>query len=78
MSGLFLLHASLSEAYYQARRSLFGYFVRRCIVSCSKLSFEATRNLWHEFQMWSTGHLDDNAYHVRKDLISHSTYADIL
>lgn len=55
-----------------ARRSLFGYFVRRCIVSCSKLSFEATRNLWHEFQMWSTGHLDDNAYHVRKDLISHT------
>ncbi|GJE95105.1 hypothetical protein PsYK624_112850 [Phanerochaete sordida] len=55
-----------------ARRSLFGYFTRRCYVTFMKLSFEAISALWHEFHHWIVGALDEAAYRERKDLLNNS------
>ncbi|EKM55387.1 uncharacterized protein PHACADRAFT_208907 [Phanerochaete carnosa HHB-10118-sp] len=55
-----------------ARRSLFGYFTRRCYVTFTKLSFEAVSALWHEFHHWILGRLDETTYRVRKDLLNNS------
>lgn len=41
----------------QLRRSIFGYFCRRCFVSFVKLSFSAVVNLTRDYQAWTAGNL---------------------
>lgn len=51
----------------QARRSIFGYFCRRCFVSFIKLSFYGVLQLQKDYQAWCSG--DDQAGYspVEKD-----------
>jgi len=39
------------------RRSLFGYFCRRCVVSFIKLSFSGVVKLQKDYQSWIGGDL---------------------
>ncbi|KAJ3546950.1 hypothetical protein NM688_g5456 [Phlebia brevispora] len=56
----------------QARRSLFGYFVRRCSVSFAKLSFEAVEALWKDYFLWVHGELNESTTTIRKDMLTNS------
>jgi hypothetical protein len=45
--------------FYKTRRSIFGYFSRRCYVSFLKLSFAGLVRLCQDYQAWCAG--DDSA-----------------
>ncbi|THH01406.1 hypothetical protein EW026_g1280 [Hermanssonia centrifuga] len=56
------------------RRSLFGYFARRCFVSFLKLSFEAVQSLWQDYHLWVNGNLRE-AYNLFKTQADKKEYA---
>ncbi|KAK7693589.1 hypothetical protein QCA50_003158 [Cerrena zonata] len=52
-----------------ARRSLFGYFCRRCFLSYLKLSHEALNLLFRDYHDWIAGTLDEKTLYIKKDLL---------
>ena len=50
-------HTADSFKAQQMRRSLFGYFCRRCVVSFIKLSFSGVVKLQKDYQRWIGGDL---------------------
>ncbi|CAL1704828.1 unnamed protein product [Somion occarium] len=64
-----------------ARRSLFGYFCRRCFLSYLKLSHEALNLLYRDYQDWISGKLNETTLYIKKDLLDlsyniHQTRSD--
>ncbi|KAI0082698.1 hypothetical protein K474DRAFT_1702690 [Panus rudis PR-1116 ss-1] len=55
-----------------ARRSLFGYFSRRCFLSYLKLSHEALILLYRDYMAWIAGEFDPNTLYIKKDLLDMS------
>ena len=53
----------------QTRRSIFGFFVRRCYVSFGKLSYTGVIKLQEDFQAWVAGDYSAGYERVRKDRI---------
>ncbi|KAI0695904.1 hypothetical protein BC835DRAFT_1272629 [Cytidiella melzeri] len=58
------------------RRSMFGYFVRRCYITFMKLSFESKYALMFDYRKWYISYLVSGAIHIKKDILSmdHSVY----
>ena len=54
------------------RRSLFGYFCRRCFVSFIKLSFSGVVKLQRDYQSWRSDNTDAGYEPVRKDQLNQS------
>ncbi|KAF8628477.1 hypothetical protein AX15_003988 [Amanita polypyramis BW_CC] len=54
------------------RRSLFGYFCRRCFVSFVKLSFSGVVKLQQDYQIWCSGNSEAGYEPVRKDQLNHT------
>ncbi|KAL4248144.1 Anaphase-promoting complex subunit 5 [Abortiporus biennis] len=56
-----------------ARRSLFGYFARRCFVSFLKLSFEGMTRLFKDYQSWVSGEYHESGGNVKQqDILDNS------
>ncbi|KAI0064595.1 hypothetical protein BV25DRAFT_1822992 [Artomyces pyxidatus] len=55
------------------RRSLFGYFSRRCYVSFMKLSFAGVNQLRNNYHRWVFGDASAGYERVEKDLITYDT-----
>ncbi|KII88563.1 hypothetical protein PLICRDRAFT_110769 [Plicaturopsis crispa FD-325 SS-3] len=55
--GLYLEKSEDDDPPILLRRSIFGYFCRRCFVSFVKLSFSAVVNLTRDYQAWTGGNL---------------------
>lgn len=54
------------------RRSLFGYFCRRCFVSFIKLSFSGVVDLQRNYHLWRSGESEAGYGPMRKDQLNHS------
>lgn len=52
------------------RRSIFGYFCRRCFVSFVKLSFSGVIKLQRDFQAWIDGDLTAGYQVVNKEQLT--------
>lgn len=56
------------------RRSLFGYFCRRCFLSFLKLSFTGVVKIQHDYQAWCKGDRNAGYGFVEKDQLDHCQY----
>lgn len=63
--GLKRLHAQ------QARRSLFGYFCRRCSITYQKMSYSGIVFLLSDYHEWLLGHPTAGYHQVKKDMITY-------
>jgi hypothetical protein len=52
------------------RRSIFGYFCRRCFVSFIKLSFAGVVKLQRDYQLWCAGDAQAGYEPIRKDQLN--------
>ncbi|KAI0316674.1 hypothetical protein OF83DRAFT_1172648 [Amylostereum chailletii] len=52
------------------RRSLYGYFVRRCYISFLKLSFAGTTKLREDYHAWIHGHRGAGYHKIERSLMS--------
>ncbi|KIL69717.1 hypothetical protein M378DRAFT_68525 [Amanita muscaria Koide BX008] len=56
------------------RRSLFGYFCRRCFVSFIKLSFSGVIKLQRDYHSWRAGNAEAGYEPVQKDQLNHTDF----
>ena len=54
----------------QTRRSIFGYFARRCQISYHKLSVEGMNALFDDYQKWIKDEFDEESVYIKKDVLS--------
>ncbi|KAF8636546.1 hypothetical protein AX17_003358 [Amanita inopinata Kibby_2008] len=54
------------------RRSIFGYFCRRCFVSFIKLSFSGVIKLQRDYQSWCSGNSKAGYAPISKDQLNHT------
>lgn len=67
----YCLHGILQGLYqFKLRRSLFGYFCRRCFVSYAKLSFSGLTKLRLDYQAWCAGDSQAGYEPVQKDQLN--------
>lgn len=52
------------------RRSIFGFFCRRCFVSFIKLSFAGVVKLQNDYQLWCAGDPEAGYEPIRKDQLN--------
>jgi hypothetical protein len=52
------------------RRSIFGFFCRRCFVSFIKLSYAGVVKLQNDYQFWCTGNSEAGYGPIRKDQLN--------
>ncbi|KAF8478458.1 hypothetical protein DFH94DRAFT_749935 [Russula ochroleuca] len=71
-SYLYVDHKSGEEADI-SRRSIFGYFCRRAVVSYMKLSFAGVSKLRHDYHEWLNGSITAGYEHFQRDLITFDT-----
>ncbi|KAF8350736.1 hypothetical protein F5887DRAFT_940689 [Amanita rubescens] len=62
------------EAPLLMRRSLFGYFCRRCFVSFIKLSFSGVVDLQRNYHLWRSGESEAGYGPMRKDQLNHADF----
>ncbi|KAH8099478.1 hypothetical protein BXZ70DRAFT_227681 [Cristinia sonorae] len=62
------------EVGFLERRSLFGFFVRRCLISLTKLSFEAQTQLYKDYRAWVDDKFNSNSIRIRLDVLDNSYY----
>ncbi|KAI0283133.1 hypothetical protein BGY98DRAFT_1087979 [Russula aff. rugulosa BPL654] len=71
----------MTNFFHGFRRSIFGYFCRRAVVSYMKLSFGGVSKLRHDYHEWLNGSVTAGYEHFQRDLITfgtvaHKTHAD--
>ncbi|KAK2466948.1 hypothetical protein APHAL10511_001206 [Amanita phalloides] len=66
------MEKSEDESPLLMRRSLFGYFCRRCFVSFVKLSFSGVVKLQQDYQSWLCGDSEAGYEPMNKDQLNHS------
>ncbi|KAI9458485.1 hypothetical protein F5148DRAFT_1001378 [Russula earlei] len=72
VSYLYVDHKNGEEADI-SRRSIFGYFCRRAVVSYMKLSFAGVSKLRHDYHEWLNGSITAGYEHFQRDLITFDT-----
>jgi len=72
ISYLYVDHKSGEESDI-SRRSIFGYFCRRAVVSYMKLSFAGVSKLRQDYHEWLNGSITAGYEHFQRDLITFDT-----
>ncbi|KAF8258613.1 hypothetical protein EI94DRAFT_1621071 [Lactarius quietus] len=69
----FFHESSVTRRIFQNRRSMFGYFCRRAVVSYMKLSFAGVSKLRLDYREWLNGSTTAGYESFRRDLITFDT-----
>lgn len=56
------------------RRSIFGFFCRRCFVSFNKLSFASVVKLQSDYQLWCAGNSQAGYEPIRRDQLNNGMF----
>ncbi|KAI0006228.1 hypothetical protein BJV74DRAFT_880515 [Russula compacta] len=73
VSYLYVDHKAEKRSADISRRSIFGYFCRRAVVSYMKLSFAGVSKLRHDYHEWLHGSITAGYEHFQRDLITFDT-----